>query len=338
MGYKRLTINDIAKIANVSKSTVSRVVSNNGLVNKKTRENILKVIGKYKYKPSFGAQSLKTKKTKTIGLTIGDIENPYYSRVAKGVIETAQLYDYSIIIMNDNYDKKREEANLVKLIHRGVDGLILLTIGLTDKIKKKILKEKIPFFFLDIRVDEPGINYITNDHYAGAILACDYLIGLGHTRIVFLGSKNIYSLNERLKGYKSSLKKNGKKIVKDLVIDNIKEMENVYSVVCKIIKEKLDYSAIFCGNDFMAIQAMAAAYDNGIKIPDDISIVGYDNIKMSSITRAPLTTVRQYKYSLGSIAVKQLLNMIAEKRVEFGTTRIILKPSLVIRKSCKKII
>ena len=178
--FKKVTIDEIAKIAGVSKTTVSRVLSNSSMVNKNTRDKIEEIIKEKGYKPSIIAQSLRTKKTRTIGLVLEDIENPFYTRLAKGVIDTAEEKNYSVILNNYNYDQKLYEKNIETLIRRGVDGLLLTTFKLRKNTIEYLRENGVPFLLIDYKLDLPNVNYVVNDDFYGAKLATEYLINLGH--------------------------------------------------------------------------------------------------------------------------------------------------------------
>jgi DNA-binding LacI/PurR family transcriptional regulator len=336
--FKKTTITEIAKIAGVSKTTVSRVLSGGSNVSKKTKDKVLKVIEQNNYKPSIIAQSLRTNKTKTIGLVIADIENPFYARVAKGVIDTAEIKNYNVILCNSNNDINSEEKEIDTLINRGVDGLLLTTVALKTRTIKNLLDKQFPFMLIDCKLDYPGINYVVNDDYYGAKLATEYLINLGHKNIFFLGNKKLLSLRERLKGFKDALKLN-KYSENTSTFDELVDINNMHTlekIIKYIINHKNKITAIFAGNDYWAIKTIKIINDYGLNVPEDISVIGYDNIEISAIIKPPLTTIRQPKYLLGKLAAEQLLEII-ENGSKKEIKRIVLKPDLIIRNSCKKL-
>jgi len=336
--FKKTTITEIAKIAGVSKTTVSRVLSGGSNVSKKTKDKVLKVIEQNNYKPSIIAQSLRTNKTKTIGLVIADIENPFYARVAKGVIDTAEIKNYNVILCNSNNDINSEEKEIDTLINRGVDGLLLTTVALKTRTIKNLLDKQFPFMLIDCKLDYPGINYVVNDDYYGAKLATEYLINLGHKNIFFLGNKKLLSLRERLKGFKDALKLN-KYSENTSTFDELVDINNIHTlekIIKYIINHKNKITAIFAGNDYWAIKTIKIINDYGLNVPEDISVIGYDNIEISAIIKPPLTTIRQPKYLLGKLATEQLFEII-ENGSKKEIKRIVLKPDLIIRNSCKKL-
>jgi LacI family transcriptional regulator len=336
--FKKITISEIAKLAGVSRTTVSRVLSGGSFVSKKTKDKVLEVIEKNEYEPSIIAQSLRTNKTRTIGLVLADIENPFYSRVAKGVIDAAETKKYNVILCNSNNDINSEERDINTLINRGVDGLILTTVALKTKTIKSLIEREYPFMLIDCKIDFPGVNYVVNDDYYGAKLATEYLISIGHKKIFFLGNRKLISLRERLRGFRDTLKANN--IESDIVMPE--KFINVYGVydierIIEYLISRVDkITAIFAGNDYSAIKSIKVINDYGLRVPEDISVIGYDNIEISSVIKVPLTTIRQPKYLLGKLAVEQLFEIL-ENKSNKEVKRIILRPDLVIRESCKKI-
>jgi len=332
---KKATITEIAKEAGVSKTTVSRVLSKSSHVSKDAREKVLKIIRERGYKPSIVAQSLRTKKTRTIGLVLEDIENPFYARLAKGVIDTAVDKNYSVILNNYNYDQKLYEKNIETLIRKGVDGLLLTTFKLRKNIIEYIRENGVPFLFIDYKLNLPNVNYVVNDDYYGAKLATEYLINLGHRKIFFLGNMDIPSLNERFRGFRDTLKQHKINFSKTMA-PKYANVNDVYNVVENLFRKRKDITAVFAGNDYMAIKAIEVLNKNSFTIPDDVSIIGYDDLKVSSMLKVPLTTIKQPKYRLGKLATEQLLEAM-ENESDESVRRIILRPELVIKKSCRSI-
>lgn len=201
MEIKDLTIKDIAKIAGVSTMTVSRVMNNEKYVKKETKDKVFKVISEYGYEPNFFAKSLKSRKSRTIGLIIGDIENPYYSRLAKGVIDIAESSDYNVIVCNSKYKAELSERYVNMLIKKGVDGVLIATVDVYNELINKLNKRDIPFVLITRKLDLPGINYITADDYLGGRIAAEYLVSLGHKRIFFLKAANVWGANERIRAF-----------------------------------------------------------------------------------------------------------------------------------------
>ena len=339
--FKKITIREIAKLAGVSKTTVSRVLSGSNFVSENTRDRVLEIIEEKEYKPNIMAQSLRTNRTKIIGLVLADIENLFYSRVAKGVIDTAETKKYNVILCNSDNDIASEDRAIMTLLGRGVDGLLLTTVALKMKTIESLVNREFPFMLIDCKLDIPGVNYVVNDDYHGAKLATEHLIELGHKKIFFLGlgNKKLLSLRERLRGFKDVLedhKIEGINISVPQKIINVDGTYNIEKIIEYLISREEKITAIFAGNDYLAIKSIKAINDNGLKVPEDISVIGYDNIEISSMVKVPLTTIRQPKYLLGKLAAEQLFEIL-ENRSNKEVKKIILRPELVIRQSCKRI-
>jgi len=337
--FEKITISEIAKLSGVSRTTVSRVLSGSTFVSKNTRDMVLDIIKEKEYKPSIIAQSMRTNKTRTIGLVLADIENPFYSKVAKGVMDVVETKNYNVILCNSNNDIKSEARDIRTLIERGVDGLLLTTVELKMKTIENLIDRGFPFMLIDCKLDTPGVNYVVNDDYYGAKLATEYLIELGHKKIFFLGNRKLLSLRERFRGFKDTLEDH--KIEGDTNFVSQKFI-NVYGIydIDKIIKYLINreekITAVFAGNDYLAIKSIKVINDNGLKVPGDISVIGYDNVEISCMLKVPLTTIRQPKYLLGKLAAEQLFEIL-ENGSNKEIKRIILRPELIIRQSCKRI-
>ena len=337
--FEKITISEIAALAGVSRTTVSRVLSGGFSVSKKTKDKILKIIKEKEYKPSIMAQSLRTNRTNTIGLVLADIENPFYARVAKGVIDAAEAKKYNVILCNSNNDIELEERDIKTLIGRGVDGILITTVALKMKTIEHLIARGFPFILIDCKLDTPGVNYVVNDDYFGAKLATEYLIELGHKKIFFLGDRKLLSLKERLRGFKDTLAEHkiesSDTYMPQKFINNY-GIYDIEKIIEYIINREKKITAVFAGNDYLAIKSVKVINNNGLKVPEDISIIGYDNIEISSMVKVPLTTIRQPKYLLGKLAAEQLFEIL-ENRSNKEIKRIILRPELLIRQSCKKI-
>lgn len=334
---KNITIGEIARLAGVSKTTVSRVLSGKtNLVKDETLENISKVIKEQNYKPSIIARSLRTKKTKLIGLIIADIENPFYSRVAKGVLDKAEKLNYTIIISNSNYSISLEKKLLDTFINRQVEGLLLTTMNLEESMIQILQKAGIPFILIDTKTSMESVNYVTNDNYYGGKLAAEYFIQNGHRNIGYLGCDKLNSLKERMLGFKKTLQQNGLNHEYEVRLEEITCISGIFNDLKALIKDE-KITAFFAGNDYIAIQVLKyLANELKLTVPEDLSLIGYDNISMSSAARVPLTTIMQPKYSMGKIALEQLMQLINNNQIE-GITKIVFKPELIERKSVKKI-
>ncbi|MGQ9617225.1 MAG: LacI family DNA-binding transcriptional regulator [Spirochaetota bacterium] len=335
---KNITIKDIARIAGVSQKTVSRVINNEKHVKKDTIKKVSAIVNQYGYEPNFFARSLKTRKSKTIGLIIGDIENPYYARLSKGVMDVAEYADYNVMVCNSKYTVELGERYLNMLIKKGVDGVLIATIDFTGESIKKLRNRNIPFVLITCKLDTPpDVNYVISDDYYGGRIAAEYLINLGHRKIYFLRAADVVGANERVRAFRDVLMKN-KCFSDDCISKALVNSDGSYEETRRFLKTHYDYTAIMGGNDFVAMGAMEAILESGLKIPEDISLMGYDNLKITSILKIPLTTVEQPNYEFGDIAARRLIQMIEDHESMKKPQKIVKKPKLIIRESCRMIV
>lgn len=332
--YEKTTLEDIAKVAGVSPKTVSRVINNHKYVKESTREKILKIIIENNYIPNIAARSLVLKKTDTLGLIIPNIENPFYSRLSRGVIVTAEENNYSVIVCESKFDQLIGEKYLRMLIGRRVDGLLIATLYLEDNFVKSLKKTGKPFVILTCKLDKPGINYVIADDYKAGKEVVNYLVKLGHKNIAFLKGPDVYSSNERLIAYKDVMEKNNLEIRDYFITENALDKKSAYEITLNLLKNHKDITAIVGNNDYATIGSVKAINELGLKIPEDISVVGYDDIDIAELLKVPLTTVHYPKYRSGVVATKRLIEMLRNKRKK--SKRIILETSFVIRESCSK--
>jgi len=335
---KKLTMKEIASIAMVSPKTVSRVINHEKYVKKETEEKIKEVIDKYRYTPNFFASGLRTGRSNTFGLIIGGIENLYYAYLSNEIISYSEAHGYNVIILcNNNYDDKQCVKNVDMLLARNIDALIVCSVQLNDESIKLLNNNNIPFIQFSCPLNLENINFITADDYYGGILAAEHVIKLGHKKIFYLRMAEVFSANERLRAFKNTMKKNNISCTKNNISKPLYHPKEAYDETLRMIKSKKGYTAIIAANDTLAISAIEAISDAGLKIPDDISIIGYDNLDITKVLKVPLTTVNSPQKLFGNIAVKRLIEMLDNSKNSDLPIRTIVKPELIVRDSCKKL-
>lgn len=331
----KTTLLDIAKAVKVSKTTVSMVLNNKEInVSKETREKILKTAKDMGYIPNSLARSLSTKKSYTLGMIIPDIQNPFFSEIAKAIEIESEKQGYSVILCNTLNEKKKEEEYLKLLISKLVDGVIIASCGCRSEWIKILKNNKIPFVMIDRMVsEEKGDNGVFCDNKKGIELGLDYLYSKGKKNIAFVtGKSNLEIANLRLESFKNKAEK--LKISSDSIIEESDfSMKGGIDATERIIKNNKKVDAIFYSSDVMAIGGMKYLIRNGYKIPDDISILGYDNINICSYMEPELTTIAQPIYKIGESSCRLLIDLIDNKSLK---SKIInLEPSLVERGTVK---
>ncbi|MGB9680444.1 MAG: LacI family DNA-binding transcriptional regulator [Thermoanaerobacteraceae bacterium] len=329
-----VTIKDIAKLANVSITTVSRVINNKTEgVSEETRERILQLVKEYEYQPNAIARGLVTKKTKTLGLIIPDITNPFFPDIARGVEDSAHIYGYNVFLCNtdDNLDKESEYINALK--EKYVDGIIFTSSSIPKQEHiKELIKTGIPIVIMDRRIESEDIYGVFLDNYEGGYIATKHLIDLGHKKIgCITGPLYSKSARERLEGYKECLIENGFEYDESVVFEGDYKINSGITGSEKLLNLHKKISAIFACNDLMAYGAYKTIRSRGYKIPDDISIVGFDDIQLSQILEPQLTTIRQPAYDMGLTATRMLIKLIEGEKL--NRKIINFKPKLIIRQS-----
>ncbi|MDF2504755.1 LacI family DNA-binding transcriptional regulator [Clostridium sp.] len=338
----KINIRDVAKEANVSMSTVSRVINNNYPVKAETKKRVDAAIKKLNFSPNILARSLVHQNTKTIGVIAPSINNLFFPTVIKGIEHILRTNEYSIYLC-DTDDKAEDEVKYIKsLLGRQVDGIISIDPK-TENMKSGFyegINNDIPLVCINGYNKNIKCNFVLNDEVSGAQQAMEYLIDLGHKNIIFIrGEKsNSYDLKEKV--YKKILEENGliksKKIV-DIGEGNSDEtVENTMNIIYKNLQHNKDNFpiAFFTCNDLIALGVMNACKRSGYDVPNDVSIIGFDNISISSLVEPKLTTVDQNMCSLGENAANMILDIIRSK--DKNLKKVILNTNLIIRNSCIK--
>ncbi|MGE5629481.1 MAG: LacI family DNA-binding transcriptional regulator [Caulobacteraceae bacterium] len=332
-----VTIKDIARLAGVSTTTVSKIInSKDNDIGKSTIERVKKIIEEQSYLPNTVARSMITKKTKTIGLVIPDVRNPFFTDLARGAEDVTNERGYSLLFCNTDDDLKKEIKYINNLIEKQVDGIALAGAVIRDQALEENINIKVPIVSLDRNVYFKGIEgSIEVDNFSGAYDAVNHLIQLGHKNIMFLsGQLNVKLSKDRLEGYKRALADNNLDYNEKLVVYGNYSSEFGYQSIKNMELDKA-VTALFCGNDLIAIGAMNALKEKNISIPGDISIVGFDDIYISSLVTPALTTVRQPSYEIGYQAVEMLINLLECKKV--SSKKVGIKLELKVREStCKR--
>jgi LacI family transcriptional regulator len=332
--YSMPTILDVALKANVSIATVSRVVNNSShKVNSLTKKNVLKAIRELDYRPNALAKGLLKKKTMTIGIIIPDISNPYYAEIVRGIQDMADQFGYAIILLNTDRNQDWIIKHIYFLREKSADGIIFSggTIhGEKVLSSLKELRERVVVIGRH-RVDFPAV---VINNVGGAAKATQHLIGLNHKRIGFIGGPDkSTSSRDRLSGYKNALAQSSCPIDKNLIKKGDLTPRSGYLLAKELIRKE-QFTAIFAANDQMAIGAVRAAKELGSRVPEDLSVVGFDNIPFSSYFVPSLTTVEIPMYQIGAAAMEMLVNLISEKHTEklrWFDTKLLIRDSTAQR-------
>ena len=331
----RVTMSDVARMAGVSLMTVSRVINNKEGVNSETRQNILEIISKLGYRPSAIAQSLATKKTRTIGLVIPDVANPFFADITLGVEHLAYSRGYHVFLCNAEEDPSRELAVIQSLEEKCVDGLILCSSRLEDEKLVELLAHSPAAVLINrslAQKSENTFNSVVIDDERSGWLATHHLIQRGHQHIGFLaGPPASYSGSGRYKGYLAALREANISLESGWMSNCQPSVEGGYEMTHQLLAKYPDLTALFCFNDLVAVGAIQACAELKRRIPEDIAIVGHDDIPLAALVSPALTTCRVPRYELGARAVNALLERLQD--CPDGCQQIVLQPELIIRES-----
>ncbi len=328
-----VTIKDIAGKAGVTPVTVSRALNDKPDISSATKENILKIADDLGYVPNYLAKSLVTRETKTVGILIPNTVDPFYAEVVQGINDLARERGYSIILCNTHNDADEELKFIRHLREKRADGMLIYPVQEDNRYIEELKKNPIPFVFLNRHSDELQSDYVINDNIVGAFSAVNHLIEKGHKNIIYICSKpSASSAQERIEGCKKAIEKNNLPSDSIRIILCKESIESCYNLVKKIIRKDKDRKALFVWDDKMAVGAIKAILEEGLKIPEDIALVGYDDIEISEYLYPPLTTVRQPTYQIGKKAAQILLEKL-ESKDKVKTKHIVLKPKLIFRKT-----
>ena len=334
---KKPTIRDIGKLAGVSATTVSMALNRHPRISRTTRERIAKIAETLRYQPNNVARSLVSKRSQTLGLIITSILNPFYPELAKGIEDKAIERGYSIILCSTKYDRLLQGRFIDLLRSKGVDGIILSSAEIGDSDIASLLEDQYPFVLVNRTVGTPELerrsDYVVMDNYAGGHMVIMHLHRLGHRRFAIIaGSDTISTSRDRTRGALQALADCGLSIDPALIVDCGFTKEKAYEATGHLLALANPPTAIFAENDFMALGVHEAVLDAGRRIPQDVALVGFDDIACSALRGIDLTTINHRKYDMGVLAVEALIRRIEEG--EAPVRQIILPPEIIIRKSC----
>lgn len=346
MKKKVVTIHDVAKHAGVVPSTVSKYLNKTPYVSEKTQKKIQKSIDELKFEPNSLAQSFAKQETKYIGIIVPSITNAYYPDLVETIEVAAAEKGYHVILANtrgdseeDNTREAERELKLARQLGRNrVDGLIFSSITNDSNQINELLDEGYQFIMASRHLEEVNTDYVVIDAFEGAKMAVDHLAQLGHKKIGHIGgSQTIHQFRDRYAGFQHSLNQNNLIECLDWVLFGAPTVQGGYRLGMQLITKPNRPTAVFVGNDTLALGLLEACDNYGLKVPDDLAIVAFDNISYSRLARVPLTTVDSRIGDIGRLAVEILVEKLQKAQSQTQTnfpSRIVLKPSLVIRRSC----
>lgn len=329
---KASTAKDVAKRAGVSIATVSRVINNLESVSPEIRDRVLQAIKVLGYRPSRAAQLLRAKRGHVLGLIISDIQNPFFTAVARGIEDVAYQHGYSLVLCNTDEDVEKERLYLDVMRAEAVAGVLLATTLPDDSSARYLLSNGIPVVAIDRDLNDPDVDSVMVDSVHGAVEAVSHLIDLGHRRIGLInGPARIVTLRQRCDGFKLAHERHGLTASPELMRFGSPNQAGGYACTHELLQQHPDITALFSANNLLALGTLAAIQERGLKIPDDISVVCFSDMSWSALLNPPLTAIAQPDYELGQKAAALLLERFdqPDKRV----SHVQLDLRLVIRAS-----
>ena len=339
---KKVTIKHIAKLAGVSVATVSRALKDDPSASLKTKEKILKIANELNYHPNSLAKGLRERRTGTIGIIFNDLNNPFYTETLNEISSQLNKKNYSLIICPSNYDFESEKKNILSLISRRVDGIIMSPIDENSENLKILSDNHVETVLIDCIPHFDDKNYVYTDHLKGFELAIEYVISNGHREILFMMSRQDKSLVQHLVNvYKKTLQKHRIVFKEELIVYAEKlTIDSGYNAFKSLLTEDvqgklLNFTSIITMNDLLALGIYKVANELGINIPGNYSIIGYDDIETASVVSPPLTTIHQSRKRIGRESVNLLLENIENRHSE--KKRICFEPYIVARGSIRSL-
>lgn len=331
----RPSIKDIAKKANVSVSTVSRVLNNSKYVRDELRERVLKAVEEYGYKPNLVARGLVNKKTNLIGVLIPRLANNFFAEIIEGVENLAHLYGYNILLGTSNNDVQKEVELLSVFVERQLDGIIFSVTEFTDEHRKFFEGLPVPTVFIGQEIEHGTYPYVTIDNVKASYEATKYLIKLGHKRIAIIaGPKDDVATGvDRLRGFVKAMEEEGLAVEHGWQIHKYHTIENGYLAASQVMSHEEKPTAIFACSDLLALGAINYLTEHGYSVPNDISVMGFDDIDLASIFKPKLTTVKQFPVEIGAISIRLLIDLMEKGQVL--DLRNLVPYRIVVRESTK---
>jgi LacI family transcriptional regulator len=327
-----MDIREIARRAKVSTATVSRAINRVPTVDPQLAKRVWKVVDELGYYPNTQARALVSGRSRIFGLIVSEITNPFFPEIVQTFENLAVENNYEILLTSTVHDPKRMESSVRRMIERRVDGVAILTFGMEETLLDHLRFRKVPLVFVDVGPNAPGIVNIRINYLNGIRQAVQHLAALRHTRIAFItGPLHLKSALARRAAFKTSMMEIG--LSPDLTVEGNHGMDGGMRALVEFNSLSNRPTAVLCSNDMTAIGVMREAYDQDIKIPNDLSVIGFDDIRLAGFTIPPLTTVQMSQMELAKIAFQALLNEVQRESPSHERSEYELNTNLVLRRS-----
>lgn len=327
-----ITITDVAKAAGVSTATVSRVLHNDSSVKPATHDAVMEKIKELNYQPNILARQMRTQKTKSVIVIVPDISNTFFSEILFGIEKCAKEHDYQVLIADMHSQPNVENYYFQAIQQHTVDGIISLSASVAKNLIEQIAW-KYPIVVACQYLENYNIPNVTIDNISAASSITEHLINLGHTQIIHIaGPANSVLYRDRLNGYISALAKHNIPIDLEMVLYGDASIQSGYDQMKHFLESRKSFTSVFVAGDNMAMGAMKALKEAGLRMPQDCAVVGFDDIELASFLEPPLTTVRQPRHLMGETAFEKLLQLMNKQTLE--RVHDVLDYEIVIRDSC----
>jgi LacI family transcriptional regulator len=327
-----MTIKDVAQRAGVGIATVSRTLHGSSQVSPETAARVLKVVEELGYRPNTTAQSLVSGCSHMLGLVVSDITNPFFPELVKGFEDVALQNGYDVLVASTNYDPARTAQCVQRMIERKIDGVAIMTSEVDPSLTDTLARRKVPLVFLDVGRVGKGVSNVKVDYGAGIGQAVEHLSSLGHRRIAFISGPDLLaSARERRDAFLRRLDDTGSGPPREILIEEGNHrVDGGLEAMRRLLDREPRPTAVIASNDLTAIGAMRAIRQCGLRVPEDISVVGFDDIQMAEFTEPPLTTVRLLRTEVAHLACDALLQLI---RTNASGVEFYMSTALVVRRS-----
>jgi LacI family transcriptional regulator len=333
-----MDIREIAKRAKVSTATVSRTINRVPTVDPALAKRVMKVVEDMGYYPNTAARALVSGKSRIFGLIVSEITNPFFPEIVQAFEDIAVQNHYEILLTSTVHDPKRMELAVRRMIERRVDGVAILTFGMEDSLIADLRFRKVPLVFVDVGPQAAGITNIRVNYQEGIREAVGHLAKLGHERIAFVaGPATLKSAIARRAAFEASMQENGLQVDQELIVTGDHKVEGGIAAMAGLAAMSKRPTAILCSNDMTAVGVMREAYDRGISIPRELSVIGFDDIRLAEFTTPPLTTVRMSQKHLAEFAFQALRGEVDGRDASENGKEVELETSLILRGSTAKV-
>ena len=331
---ERMDIRTIAQAANVSIATVSRTINGVATVNPQMAKRVLAVIDELDYFPNTQARALVSGRSRIFGLIVPEITNPFFPELIQGFEDIAVEHGYEILVSSTNNDPGRMSHCIRRMLERKVEGVAVMTFGSEEPLLDQLAKRKVPLVFIDVGPDRPSISLLKVDYHHGIHQAVQHLVALGHRKIAFIrGPMKLHSAQSRKAAFSRSLHECGIAPNPAWIIEGDHTLEGGIAAMQQLLAVSPMPTAVICSNDMTAIGVMHKLYRAGLRVPDDLSVIGFDDIHISEVTIPPLTTVQMSRFELARSAFHALRAHVDKSELSMPKHEYDIQTDLIVRES-----